>query len=105
TLQECIDYALEHNITVKQGELEKDLASIEKSIAIGQMLPNVSASISGSSNTGLSLNPTTNQLENATMLSASGAINAGVTLFEGFKKQREIQRTKIKELTVTYQLD
>ncbi len=105
TLQECIDYALEHNITVKQGELEKDLASIEKSIAIGQMLPNVSASISGSSNTGLSLNPTTNQLENATMLSASGAINAGVTLFEGLKKQRELQRTKINELAVSYQLD
>lgn len=104
-LQECIDYALENNITVKQGELDRDIAAIDRSIVFGQMLPTVNASISGSSNRGLSLNPTTNQLENATMTSASGAINAGVTLFEGLKRQRELQRSKINELAVSYRLD
>jgi len=105
SLQECIDYALEHNITIKQGELDKQLAEIEKTLAIGQMLPSINANINGSSNRGLSLNPTTNQLQNATMLSASGAINAGVTIFEGLKKQRELQRTKINKLAVSYRLD
>src|SRR5690625_5610225 len=105
SLQECIDYALDHNITIKQGELDKQLAEIDKTLAIGQMLPSINANINGSSNRGLSLNPTTNQLENATMLSASGAINAGVTLFEGLKKQRELQRTKINELAASYRLD
>ena len=105
SLQQCIDYALEHNITIKQGELDKELATIDKAVAIGQMLPSVNANISGSSNRGLSLNPTTNQLENATMISASGAVNAGVTLFEGLKKQRELQRTKINDLAVSYRLD
>lgn len=104
-LQECIDYALEHNITVKQGELDKEIAAIDKSIVFGQMLPSVNANVSGSGNRGLSLNPTTNLLENTTMMSASGSINAGVTLFEGLKKQRELQRSKINELAVSYQLD
>lgn len=105
SLQECIAYALEHNITIKQAELDVETAAIDKSIAIGQMLPNVSASLSGSGNRGLSLNPTTNQLENATMISASGAINAGVTLFDGLKKQRELQRSKLNELAVSYRMD
>lgn len=105
SLQECINYALEHNITIKQGELDKQSATIEKSMAFGQMLPSINANLSGTSNRGLSLNPTTNQLENATMLSASGAINAGVTLFEGLRKQRELQRTKINELAASYRLD
>lgn len=104
-LQECIDYALEHNITIKQGELDKQLAEIDKAVAMGQMLPSVNANLSGTSNRGLSLNPTTNQLQNATMMSASGAINAGVTLFEGLKKQRQLQRAKINELAVSYRLD
>src|SRR5699024_11535091 len=94
SLQECIDYALEHNITIKQGELDKQLAEIEKTLAIGQMLPSINANINGSSNRGLSINTTTNKLQNATMLSTSAAINAGVTIFEGLKKQRELQRKK-----------
>lgn len=105
SLQECIDYALEHNISIKQGELDKQLAEVEKTMALGQMFPTINANLNGSSNRGLSLNPTTNQLENATMLSASGAINAGLTLFEGLKKQRELQRTKINQLAVSYRLD
>lgn len=105
SLKECIDYALENNITIKQGELDKQLAEIDKVVAMGQMLPNVSANIGGTSNRGLSLNPTTNQLENVTMMSASGSVNAGVTLFEGLKKQRELQRTKLNELAVSYRLD
>lgn len=105
TLQECVDYALEHNITVKQGELDRELAAIEKSIAVGQMLPTINAGMSGTSNRGLSLNPTTNQLQNITMLSASGSINAGLTLFEGLKKQRSLQRAKINELAMSYRLD
>lgn len=105
TLEECINYALEHNITVKQGELDKQLATIEKSVAIGQMLPSINASLSGSSNRGLSLNPTTNQLENATMLSASGSVTAGITLFEGLKRQRQLQYSKINELAASYRLE
>ena len=105
TLEECINYALEHNITVKQGELDKQLAMIEKSVAIGQMLPSINASLSGSSNRGLSLNPTTNQLENATMLSASGSVTAGITLFEGLKRQRQLQYSKINELAASYRLE
>lgn len=105
SLQECVNYALEHNITIKQGELDKEVAAIDRSVLAGQMLPSVNANISGSGNRGLSLNPTTNQLQNATMISASGSINAGVSLFEGLKKQRQLQRSKINELATSYRLD
>ena len=35
TLQECVDYALDNNITVKQNEYDIDLAEIDKVDAIG----------------------------------------------------------------------
>lgn len=105
SLQQCINYALEHNITIKQGELEIEAAAIDRSVLVGRMLPSVNANLSGSGNRGLSLNPTTNQLENTTMLSASGSVNAGLSLFEGLKKQRELQKSRINQLSVSYRLD
>lgn len=105
TLRACIEYAIENNINVQQALVDVDVASIEKSLALGQMLPNVNANIGGSSNRGLGLNPATNQLENVTMMSASGALSASVVLFEGLKRQRQLQQAKINELAVSYRLD
>lgn len=105
TLQACIAHAIENNISIQQAELDINLAEIEKNMAVGQMMPSLSAGIGGSSNRGLGLNPTTNQLENVTMLSASGSVNAGVVLFEGLRRHRQVQQAKINELAANYRLD
>ncbi|MDT8348108.1 MAG: TolC family protein, partial [Flavobacteriaceae bacterium] len=41
TLQECIEYAFENNITVKQAELNILNADIDKSDAIGNFIPSL----------------------------------------------------------------
>ncbi len=105
TLQECINHALENNISVKQSELELENAAIDKTEAIGNFLPSINANASASKNTGLSLNPTNNQLENTTFGSASGAINAGLTLFDGLQNVRQLQRAKLSRLAAQYSLD
>ena len=45
-----------------------------------------------SENTGLSFNPVTNNAETTTFLSASGNINVGYTLFDGFKKFKNVTK-------------
>lgn len=105
TLQECVNHALENNISVKKSELDLELTEADKLEAIGNFLPSLNANASASKNTGLSLNPTNNQLENTTFGSASAAINVGLTLFDGLRNVRQLQRSKLSELAAQYRLD
>tara|TARA_R110002020_G_scaffold180767_14_gene375373 strand:+ start:4003 stop:5373 length:1371 start_codon:yes stop_codon:yes gene_type:complete len=105
TLQECVNHALENNISVKQSELDLELTEADKLEAVGNFLPSLNANASASKNTGLSLNPTNNQLENTTFGSASAAINVGLTLFDGLRNVRQLQRSKLSELAAQYRLD
>lgn len=104
TLQECVERALKNNISVKQSELDVELTDVEKLEAIGNFLPSVNANASLSSNTGLSLNPTTNQLQNVVQTTASGAVNLGLTLFDGLRNVRQLQRAKLSKLASQYRL-
>ena len=55
TLQECIAYAEENNISIEQFELNLENAKIDESDAFGNFLPDANAQISTSASTGLSL--------------------------------------------------
>lgn len=104
TLKECVEYALENNISVKQSELDVELADIDKLTAIGNFLPSLNANGSASQNTGLSFNPVTNNAQTTTFLSVSGRISAGYTLFDGLKNFRQVQRAKISNLSAQFRL-
>jgi len=43
TLKECVDHALEHNISVKQSMLDVDLAEQDVINARGNFMPSLSA--------------------------------------------------------------
>ncbi len=105
TLQECIQHAMDNNISVKQSELALEVTDAERLEALGNFLPSLNASASASKNTGLSLNPTNNQLQNTTLGSASGNVNVGYTLFDGLKNMRQMQRAKLSKLAAQYRLD
>tara|TARA_R110002111_G_scaffold113400_4_gene174199 strand:+ start:8385 stop:9827 length:1443 start_codon:yes stop_codon:yes gene_type:complete len=105
TLKECVVYALENNISVKQSELDVEAADIDKLTAVGGFLPSLSAGAGVSENTGLSFNPITNNAETTTFLSASGNINIGYTLFDGLRNIRTVQRADISKLASQYRLD
>ena len=105
TLIECVQYALENNISVKQSELDIEIADIEQLTATGNFMPSLSASSNLGENTGLSFNPVTNNAQTTTFLSASGRINVGYTLFDGLRNIRSLQRAKISKLSSQYRLD
>ena len=105
TLKECVQYALENNISVKQSELDIELAELEKLTAKGNFIPSINAGAGVSENTGLSFNPVTNNAQTTTFLSASGNINVGYTLFDGLRNFRRLQRADISKLAGQYRLD
>ncbi|MBZ0328441.1 MAG: TolC family protein [Altibacter sp.] len=104
TLKECVQYALENNISVKQSALDIELAEIEMRDANGNFLPSLNGSASISKSTGLSFNPTTGNAETTTLLSASGGLSAGYTIFDGLRNFRQVQRAKISKLAGQYRL-
>lgn len=105
TLKECIDHALEHNIDIKQFELDLENSEIDKSDAIGNFLPSLSGTSTFSANTGLSQNPTTGILENITQRTLSAGLNSNVLLFDGLRNVKRLNRAKMSKLAAQYQLD
>ena len=105
TLQECVEYALKNNISIKQSELDIKLANINKSTAIGNFLPSINAGASHSWNIGLNQNITTGLLENQTTQFTSANLNSNVTIYNGLQNQNKFRRAKMAQLASEYQLN
>ncbi|HSP12543.1 MAG TPA: TolC family protein [Salegentibacter sp.] len=105
TLQECVNYALENNISIQQSELDLELSEIEELDAIGNFLPNVNASATNSWNTGLTQNVTTGILQTQTTRNFSAGVTASMNLFDGLRNFKQLQRSKISQLSAQYSLD
>ena len=104
TIQECVNYALAHNISIKQADLDVQLADIEKKGAFGNFLPSINATTSHSWNIGLNQNITTGLLQNQTTQFTSAGLNAGVELYKGLQNQNKLSRARLSTVASQYQL-
>lgn len=104
TLEACVRYAMDNNISVKQSRLNIETAEISRSEAIGNYLPSLNGSTSNSWNSGLTQNVTTGILETQTVRNLSANVTAGVTLFDGLNNLRTFQRAKLEKLASQYSL-
>ena len=105
TLQECVEHAMANNISLQQSALDQELALLDKADAIGAYLPNINGSVSNASNTGLTQNVTTRVLENQTSRNSSYSVTATLSLFQGLRNLRSLQRSKINTLAAQYGLE
>ena len=92
TIEECVNYALEHNISIQNTALDTQLAAIEKTAAFGNYLPSINASASHSWNIGLNQNITTGLLENQTTQFTSAGLNANVDIYKGLQNQNSLSK-------------
>ena len=104
TLKECIYHAIQNNITIKQSELDLQTSAIVKKDAIGNFLPNVSASTSHSWNIGLNQNITTGLLENQTTQFTSANLNANLDIFKGLQNVNQLRKANLAIIASQYQL-
>ncbi|WP_139959247.1 TolC family protein [Flavicella sediminum] len=105
TLKECIAYAIEHNISIQQSELDIEVAEINKNDAIGTFLPNLNANVRHSWNTGLNTNPVTNTNVTATTQNTNFGISSSVVLYDGLKNINRLHRSNLLLLANQYQLE
>ncbi|WP_309641769.1 TolC family protein [Flavobacterium sp.] len=104
TLEECVQYALEHNISIKQTALDSQTAQISKSSALGSFLPSINATASHSWNIGLNTNIVTNALENETTQFTSAGLDSGIDIYKGLQNQNNFRKAKLSIVAAQYQL-
>ncbi|WP_347050475.1 TolC family protein [Flavobacterium olei] len=104
TLEECVRYALENNISIKLSELDVKNAAIDKRGALGSYLPSVNGNASHSWNIGLNQDVTTGLLRNQTTQYSSVGLNAGVDIYKGLQNQNAYRRAKLSIVASQYQL-
>jgi outer membrane protein len=84
TLQECVNYALENNISVRQAQLNAQTNEQNIKSAKGQFLPSVSASASHNVNVG-SQEIYTNNFVDQTNHSTNLGVSVSQSIFNGFR--------------------
>ena len=104
TLEECVDYAIKNNISIKQSELDAKSAAIEKSSAIGGFLPSLNINGSHSWNIGLNQNITTGLLENQTTQFTAAGLNSNIDVYNGMQNQNRLRRANLSIIATKYQL-
>jgi len=94
TLQECVNYAIENNISIKQAELSNQTNSQEIIASRGQFLPSIGASASHNLNIG-SQEIYTNNFVNQTNHSTNVGVSVSQSIFNGFKNTNLYKQSKL----------
>jgi len=105
SIEECVAYALENNLTIAQLQLQLESTRTGESDAFGNFLPSLNASSNGSWNKGSGFDQTTNERISGTFFSLNGGVSSGVTLFDGLRNVNNLQRAKLSTIANQYQLD
>ncbi|WP_326984143.1 TolC family protein [Chryseobacterium sp. MYb264] len=95
TLQDCLDYAVENNITVKKTVLDKTTAQLNYQQQKNNKLPTIYGSSSFGVTNGSSIDPITSSFVNQNILSNSFGISANALIYQGNKLNLQIEQNKI----------
>ena len=95
TLEECIDYALEHNIEIKRQELGVSNSEIGLSESRWDYAPSLLAGSSYSISSGRVLDQTTYEfIENNVVGSSSASVSGSMQVFSGMRRHYALKKAK-----------
>ncbi|WP_299100081.1 TolC family protein [uncultured Winogradskyella sp.] len=95
TLEDCLNYALENNITIKDASLNLEQSEINYSAAKSSRLPNLYGSASETFSNGNSIDPITSDFVSDQIYSTNVSLNSSFTLFQGHQIENQIQQNEL----------
>ena len=98
TMQQCMQYAVEHNHEVKRAALDLDNYKASKTGAVGRFLPNVDASIGAQYNFGRAIDPETNGYTDVSTFYNGYSLSASLPVFDGFSRLHALKAAKASVL-------
>ncbi|MFM1929572.1 MAG: hypothetical protein RL387_900 [Bacteroidota bacterium] len=84
-LKTCVEYAIQHNISVQQADVQARLAKLQADLAKNSQLPSLTGSSGMGLRLGRSIDPTTNGFTNTQFLYNNFGLNGGVQIFNAGK--------------------
>ena len=93
-LRKCVDYALEHNISIKQQDIQAQIAQLTYKQSDLSKYPNLNGSSNLGINTGRSIDRTTNLFTTQSIFYNSFSLQSNVDLFNWFSKKNTIAGNK-----------
>jgi len=96
TLQECIEYALQNNLQVKQAGFTSQNVQIILKQAKNNLLPAINGSTGYGWSFGRSIDPTENRFVNQQISSNNFNLSGSVPLFNGLQLQNTIKRNRLE---------
>lgn len=113
SLDECIRQGIERNLGVKNSQLDSRIAREDQLGAIGDFLPQVSASGDWGKRFGRSIDPENNMYTSSAFIESNLGMNVSLPLFKGFtrinqlkfarlNRQISVQDARIRENDVAY---
>lgn len=105
TLQRCVQYAVENNISIQQNVLNERLARLTLLQSQLSQIPSASASGSYGRSWGRSIDPTTNQFVNGDYDFVGVGGNANLLMFGWFQTRNTIAKNKFSALAAKADLD
>lgn len=104
TLEECIDIAVENNLTVQRSELNLTSAEISLMQAKAARYPNLNANGNYGYSWGRGIDPTTNQFTTQRINFNGVSASSGVTLINGFQINNTIKQNQLNQQASEYDL-
>ncbi len=97
-LQQCVDYALKHNISLKQSEFNNQIAKNNSIQTKAGILPSFNAGAAHTYNFGRTIDRYTNTFANTQVLSQNFYVSSNLVLFSGFSQFNNIKAAEYNYL-------
>ena len=95
SLDDCLEYALENNITIKDASLNKGQAEVDYSKAKSSRLPNLYGSASQTFSNGNSIDPITSDFVSEQIHSTNVSLNSSMIIFQGNQINNQIAQNAL----------
>ncbi len=99
TLQQCLQRALDYNISIKQSALNNEINQVNIDQSSAAMFPSLNGSASQNYYNGKSIDPTTNNFTLQEVQSSAFSLSTSVSIFEGFQLQNSLKQSKLNYLS------
>jgi len=98
-LQQCINYAVSHNISLKQSALNNELNKVNTDQSKASVLPTINLGASHTYNFGKNIDRFTNTFANTMVLSQNFWISSNVVLWSGLSQYNNIKANEYRYLS------
>jgi outer membrane protein len=95
SLQQCVEYAIKNNVSVKQSDVQARLTRLSASQSQMTLYPNVTGGVNAGYQRGLTEDPTTGTLVSSSFISGSANLQASYNIFNWNARRNSIAANRL----------